>query len=109
MREVDGDEALRRAGDDEHVREPEQRDEHEQRLAPLAVLLRLRGIRRAQLRDQYLSNSTEKKSHSSLRTQVSRRQKGGGIDRPFSPASALFMSPYKMTGQTFLKRKSDLD
>lgn len=63
MREVDGHDALRRPGDDEHVREPEQRDEHEQRLAALAVLLRLGGVCRAQLRDQYLScNKRESES-----------------------------------------------
>jgi len=47
-------EALGGSGDHENVGDPEQRDEHHQRLGRLAVLLRLHRVGRAQLCDQHL-------------------------------------------------------
>lgn len=61
VRKVHGDDALGGSGDDEHVREAEERDQYEERLAALAVLLRFNGVGRAQLRDEYLCFKNKRK------------------------------------------------
>ena len=75
MRENDADDAFSGAWQDEHVRQSEERNEHQKRFTTFAVLLRLHWIGRTQLRDQNLPLSkydhsneinNEKKNQSSI-------------------------------------------